>query len=87
MRRLSEMQIKHLHMAEWWVYHPGELPVEDAEFLTLNGALNAIGRHLIREFSSGATQCGGRERSRAPGGAHEAEVSDTCRRNHRSADL
>jgi hypothetical protein len=32
------MQIKHLHMAEWWVYHPGELPVEDAEFLTLNGS-------------------------------------------------
>ena len=38
MRRLSEMQIKHLHIAEWWVYHPGELPVEDAEFLTLNGS-------------------------------------------------
>jgi hypothetical protein len=86
-RRLSEMQIKHLHMAEWWVYHPGELPVEDAEFLTLNGSAECHRQAPIREFSSGATQCGGRERSRAPGGAHEAEVSDTCGRNHRSTDL
>jgi hypothetical protein len=35
----------------------------------------------------GATHCGGRERSHAPGGANEAEVSDACRRDHCSAEL
>ena len=70
MRRLSEMQIKHLHIAEWWVYHPGELPVEDAEFLTLNGSAECHRQaNSFAESVFWSNPCGGRERSHASGGA------------------
>src|SRR6267143_2035808 len=36
---------------------------------------------MRRRSSLRIPHCGGRERSRAPGGAHEAEVSDACRRD------
>jgi hypothetical protein len=64
------MRIKHLRIAEWRVYHPRELPVEEAEFLTLNGsaechraypttANNTIPRTMVlpRAVTSRAASC------------------------------